>query len=97
VRATPRAADALVEVVDQGVGMTQADADRAFEPFWRGGATTTRATRGAGLGLALVAEYVRVMGGTTSVETAPARGSTFAFTLPLANLRPGSGRGVGGG
>jgi signal transduction histidine kinase/HAMP domain-containing protein len=97
VRASRRATDALVEVVDHGVGMTTEDADRAFEPFWRGGSTTTRTTRGAGLGLALVAEYVRVMGGTTSVETAPAQGSTFAFTLPLANLRTGSGRGVGGG
>lgn len=97
VRATRRATDALVEVVDEGVGMTKAEADRAFEPFWRGGPTTTRSTRGAGLGLALVAEYVRVMGGTTSVDTAPGRGSTFAFTLPLASLRPGSGLGVGSG
>jgi two-component system phosphate regulon sensor histidine kinase PhoR len=100
VRATPRADDALIEVVDEGIGMTTDDAERAFEPFWRGGSRSTRSTRGAGLGLALVAEYVRVMGGTTTVDSEPGRGSTFAFTLPLANLRPGSvhgAQGVGGG
>ena len=38
---------------------------------------------GTGLGLALVKEYVRVMGGDVSVDSEPDRGSTFTFTLPL--------------
>jgi signal transduction histidine kinase len=93
VRTSAAGSVARVEVVDEGVGMTTDDVTRAFEPFWRGGHPTTRATRGTGLGLALVAEYVRVMGGTVAVESTPGAGSTFAFTLPLATVADVGGPG----
>jgi signal transduction histidine kinase len=83
VRATVEGPHVRVEVVDEGVGLTPDEAARAFEPFWRGGGTTTRA-RGTGLGLALVAEYLRAMGTACEVTSEPGRGSTFSFTLPRA-------------
>jgi signal transduction histidine kinase len=86
VRAVVDGARARVEVVDEGVGLSATDAARAFEPFWRGGSASTRPARGAGLGLALVAEYVRAMGGTVGVDSVVGRGSTFHFTLPLATV-----------
>ena len=49
----------------------------------RSAGVATNSLRGTGLGLALVKEYVRVMGGDVSVDSVPGRGSTFAFTLPL--------------
>jgi signal transduction histidine kinase/HAMP domain-containing protein len=85
---TIRAADvggrARIEVVDEGIGMTAHEAARAFEPFWRGGVASTRSTRGAGLGLALVNEYVRVMGGVCGVTSHKDQGSNFYVVLPLA-------------
>jgi signal transduction histidine kinase len=70
-----------VEVVDHGVGLSAKEAAMAFRPFWRAGNAATRGKRGAGIGLSLVAEYVRVMGGQTGVLSEPGRGSTFFFTL----------------
>ena len=63
--------------------MTPEEVDRAFDPFWRASSVATNSLRGTGLGLALVKEYVRVMGGDVQVRSEPGRGSTFAFTLPL--------------
>jgi signal transduction histidine kinase len=88
VRASVSGGVARVEVADQGTGLTAEEADRAFDPFWRASRVVTHTLRGTGLGLALVKEYVRVMGGDVSVESEPGRGSTFAFTLPLGESLP---------
>ena len=79
---------ARVEVADEGTGLTVEEAGRAFDPFWRSSSVATHSLRGTGLGLALVKEYVRVMGGDVSVESELGRGSTFAFTLPLPEPLP---------
>jgi signal transduction histidine kinase len=74
---------AWVEVSDQGIGLGPQDAVHAFEPFWRARPGGTR-TRGTGIGLALVRDYVRLMGGEVGVRSRPGVGSTFFFSLPLA-------------
>ncbi len=79
---------AHVEVSDHGHGLTREDAERAFDPFWRASHVVNNTLRGTGLGLALVKEYVRVMGGDVSVDSEPGRGSTFGFTLPLPEFLP---------
>lgn len=82
VRATVDGKVVRVEVADEGRGMTAAEAARVFEPFWRSTGAQLDATRGSGIGLALVREYVRLMGGDVSVRSSPGAGATFAFTLP---------------
>ena len=72
-----------VEVIDRGVGLGPTEVDHAFEPFWRARPGTSR-TRGTGIGLALVRDYVLLMGGDVGVESELGKGSTFWFTLPLA-------------
>ena len=72
-----------IEVVDRGVGLTPDEAARVFDPFWRAAHVATTHLRGTGLGLALVKEYVRVMGGEVAVRSEPGHGSTFLFTLPV--------------
>lgn len=72
-----------VEVVDHGVGLSSDEAGRVFEPFWRAERGVNR-KRGTGIGLALVRDYVRLMGGTVGVESEAKAGSTFWFTLPQA-------------
>jgi signal transduction histidine kinase len=73
---------ARIEVTDRGVGLEPHEAEQVFEPFWR--AANGRAP-GVGLGLSLVAQYVRAMGGQVEVDSTPGEGSTFAFTVPLAD------------
>jgi signal transduction histidine kinase len=83
VRATTSGALAKIDVIDRGVGLTAEEAVRAFEPFWRSSTAVASATRGAGVGLALVKEYLRVMGGDVSASSQPGMGSVFTMTLPL--------------
>jgi signal transduction histidine kinase len=73
-----------VAVVDEGIGLPAWEASRVFDPFFRARTSVANAVRGTGIGLSLVREYVRAMGGEVSVESAPGEGSTFAFTLPVA-------------
>lgn len=84
VSARARSDRGVVEVSDEGVGMTPAELEQAFQPFWRAGRAGVRAVRGAGIGLSLVAEYVRLMGGEHGARSEIDRGSTFHFTVPLA-------------
>jgi two-component system OmpR family sensor kinase len=83
---------AVVEVSDQGPGLTPEQAEQVFERFYRvDKARTRRAARapglphsGAGLGLAIVAALVAAHWGTVEVTTAPGEGATFSVRLPLA-------------
>ena len=90
VRAVADGDRVRVEVEDAGEGMTADEAAHVFEPFWRGTSARNEATRGSGLGLALVREYVRLMGGEVSVESSPGAGARFSFTVPASHN--GSGR-----
>lgn len=80
---------ARIAVRDHGEGLDPRDTARVFEPFWRGGEAVSGAIRGTGIGLSLVREYVRSMGGDVGVESVAGRGATFWFTLPMA--APGGG------
>jgi signal transduction histidine kinase len=73
-----------IAVVDEGIGLPAWEASRVFDPFFRARTSVANAVRGTGIGLSLVREYVRAMGGEVSVESTPGEGSTFAFTLPVA-------------
>jgi two-component system OmpR family sensor kinase len=75
---------AVLEVTDHGPGLTEEQASRVFERFYRADQARGRRTGGSGLGLAIVAALVAVHGGTVSVDTTPSQGATFRITLPLA-------------
>ena len=74
----------LLDVTDHGPGMSQEQARRAFERFYRTDRARTRATGGSGLGLSIVRALVTAQGGVTSVRTAEGQGATFRIALPLA-------------
>jgi signal transduction histidine kinase len=78
-----------VEVIDEGVGVSPADQQHLFEPFFTGFDTLRHSSgdyqfgkRGIGLGLSLVKAFVELHGGRVEVTSTPGRGSTFAFVLP---------------
>jgi two-component system OmpR family sensor kinase len=73
-----------IEVDDHGPGLSEEQAERVFERFYRGDQARGRKTGGAGLGLAIVAALVDAHGGAVGVDTAPGSGAMFWITLPLA-------------
>jgi PAS domain S-box-containing protein len=72
----------LIEVEDTGSGIPEHDLTRIFEPFDQA-ASGAKAT-GAGLGLAISANFARLMQGELRVASTLGRGSTFSFSLVLA-------------
>jgi two-component system, OmpR family, sensor kinase len=74
----------VLDVEDDGPGMTPEQAQRVFERFYRADQARNRASGGTGLGLAIVAGLVAAHGGTVSVRTAPGRGADFQVKLPLS-------------
>lgn len=85
------AGSALVEVSDDGPGMSPEVAEHVFERFYRADASRTRASGGSGLGLSIVAALVQAHGGRVELETAPGRGARFRVLLPVtaSSARPG--------
>lgn len=67
----------LLEVEDDGPGMSAEVAERVFEPFF-----TTRGDRGTGLGLATVWGIVHRHGGEVTLDTCPGKGTTVGLHLP---------------
>jgi signal transduction histidine kinase/CheY-like chemotaxis protein len=67
-----------LEVRDGGRGMTPEQVSRAFVPFEQ----TDKRSEGAGLGLAIVNELVRLMGGTIAIDSQPGQGTRVSITLP---------------
>jgi PAS domain S-box-containing protein len=67
-------------VRDTGIGIPQDEQERVFRAFEQEDTSTTRRYGGTGLGLTIAARLVDLMGGRISVDSAPGRGSTFAFT-----------------
>ncbi len=80
--------DAVVEVADKGPGMSQEDASRVFERFYRTDSSRARASGGTGLGLSIVDSLVHAHGGLVTVTTAPGEGCCFRVTLPRVSDMP---------
>ena len=72
----------VLEVADDGPGMSTDDAGRAFERFYRADASRSRHRGGSGLGLSIVDATVRAHGGAVSIESAPGQGTTVVVSLP---------------
>ena len=71
-------------VADTGEGMAPEHLARIFDRFYRVDQSRTRELGGAGLGLAIVREFVELMGGRVTVESTLGEGSCFRVFLPLA-------------
>ncbi|VBB16474.1 hybrid sensor histidine kinase/response regulator [Burkholderia stabilis] len=72
-----------IGVDDTGIGMSDAQQRKLFEPFTQADSTITRRFGGSGLGLALCRRLVDLMGGAIDVSSAPGEGSQFVVTLPF--------------
>jgi PAS domain S-box-containing protein len=72
-----------IEVSDTGIGISEMDQKKIFEPFRQVNSFMTREFEGTGLGLAIVKRYVELHSGTLSLKSEPGKGSTFSFDIPI--------------
>ena len=92
-------------VRDNGIGMSQEEIVKVFNPFTQADPSTTRKYGGTGLGLALSRRFAKMMGGDIEIESKKGNGSTFRFSIPAAvslgaadsaAIEPKSGNGSAG-
>ncbi len=74
-----------IAVSDDGPGIPAKELPHLFERFWRGDKARRRATGGSGLGLTIAKSLVEAHGGRIWVESEEGKGTTFTFTLPVAD------------
>lgn len=85
------AANVLVSVKDQGIGIPPEDKDHIFVKFYRGSNVMKTETDGTGLGLYFIKEIIQTCGGKIWFESSAGKGTTFFFTLPLQGTQGRSG------
>jgi signal transduction histidine kinase/DNA-binding response OmpR family regulator len=82
LRARADADDLVLTISDTGIGMSESEIARLFQPFTQSDSSTTRRYGGTGLGLALVARFCQMMRGEVNVSSEPGFGSIFTIRLP---------------
>jgi len=82
--------DLVLAVADTGVGIERHELPKLFQRFHRVAGTRARSNEGSGMGLALIAELVRLHGGNVAVESEVGRGTTFAVQVPYRPADPGA-------
>ena len=87
VDAAIRGDEVEVRVIDTGVGFPADVEERVFERFFRADPSRSRATGGAGLGLAIVRQLVEAHGGTVGAQPNTPNGAQFWFRIPRADGR----------
>ncbi|WP_022949482.1 PAS domain-containing sensor histidine kinase [Methylohalobius crimeensis] len=78
VRVYPEATEVCIQVEDTGCGITEADIDKIFDPFY------TTSPVGTGLGLSICYSIVKEHGGVIEVQSVLDKGTTFNVRLPLS-------------
>ena len=76
VRAWEKGEKVILEIQDQGSGMTREVQERIFQPFF------TTKSQGTGLGMAIVKKLTDQLAGKVEVKSTPGKGTTFTITLP---------------
>jgi len=84
LRAWPEGDRVAFSVQDTGIGLSAEEITRLGTKFWRADNEYAISQPGTGLGFAITRNLIALMHGELTIESAPGRGSTFTFTLPVA-------------
>ena len=84
VETTLKEKKVLVSVKDQGPGISEEDQKYVFDRFYKTDTTRNKDKTGSGIGLAIVREFLQAHGETITVKSKLGEGTTFAFSLKLA-------------
>lgn len=88
VRAHRSPDELLLSVVDDGPGLSPAEAERVFDRFYRADGSRSRLRGGSGLGLAIARLIAQRHGGDIDLTTAPGQGCTFTIRIPVLPSAP---------
>ena len=83
LRAYSENGSVVIEVEDEGVGISSEHLPRLFERFYRAEKSRSRDEGGTGLGLSIVKHIVQVHNGTVDVQSEPGKGSIFRIKIPV--------------
>lgn len=83
VLTAPEDGEIKISVKDDGLGIPKKFHRKIFEKFWQVEGTIRKEKSGAGLGLYVSRQLVKMLGGRIWVDSEPGKGSTFSFTLPM--------------
>jgi len=75
----------VLSVSDRGIGIALEELKNVFDPFYRATAVREAQIHGSGLGLPLAKSMAEAMGGSITVQSTPAAGTTFSIHLPAAS------------
>ncbi len=88
LRAEDEGSDVVISVADNGIGIPPSEHERIFDPFFRMDSRLRSQAAGAGLGLAIVRQVVRMHEGKVYVKSEQGKGSTFFVYLPALEANP---------
>ncbi len=80
---------AVLQVEDQGIGISRKDAAKIFQRFYRSQNKVVSESQGSGLGLTIVKHVAEAHGGKVEVESEPGKGSVFSVILPIFKTKEG--------
>jgi len=83
----PAGSAVMLSVRDTGIGISDDQQQRIFQPFSQADSSTTRRFGGTGLGLAICGRLATLMGGAITVHSSPGAGSEFVVLIPFAETR----------
>lgn len=75
-----------IKVKDTGIGIVKDMQDKIFERFFQNDLPASMVNQGSGIGLSITKEFVRVHGGTITVDSEPEKGTCFTVMLPLTEI-----------
>lgn len=84
IKVNSHSGHAILEIIDQGAGIPDAEKERVFDKFYRVGNEDTRKSKGTGLGLFIVKHIVEMHRGSVTIRDNSPKGSIFVVSFPLA-------------